>query len=216
MEQTIEVRKQSIYRKEKYEIYVDLAKVPEVMGWAERGLSVRGSLALENAGTYCYQPLVDGQPQGHSHWQFPPVPDDIVRPEEWRDRIKVVAREFVWDAFVPCECQYCGGSGMRANPWPDAQWHEDIPDMQYSTKGMNKWRARALFCQEVVVCWVCGGTGIGKEYLTGMDRKRKTDAKDELEGKGWTLRWRKGPSDYRGWEMERLMVVKEWGKESAK
>lgn len=143
---------------EVYTIACKPEQLEMVQGWLPRGIVVRQSNYIGDASTQ-FQPMdMDAQ----SHWKFGTV-TDTVTPEQVADRIRLVTREYVYDAFVMRECIYCHDVGNREYP----------------------------LGQGVKECHVCRGTGKSARHFAEMDKAERKVALEELTADGWSVQYEK-------------------------
>lgn len=187
--------KRPVYWQEHYDISVSVDKLSMFLQWMDTvGLALVGSLDLGN----CHQAWLPGDTPDSGHgWRYGNVIERLT-PEQCKQWVTIRKLEHVYDASVPCECRYCKGTGMR-NTGENSGLHA------------HTWNVNShMYSQEVIPCWVCGGSGVGREYLNEhkAKSKRHKEIKEQLERQGWKLIYR--PYD-RGWDMQRETVVRSAG-----
>lgn len=101
---------------QRYTIYVkDREQADKIINdWFKRGIVVRASCDLSNAGNMAFQPLTNNNAPSMPHWQYVEN-TDIVKAEDCSQVFKVVLVETEDLGVVPGlfqqDCKYCNGTG---------------------------------------------------------------------------------------------------------
>ncbi len=212
--------------KDQYTITVGADKVEEVLGWFrdKRGIAVLQSHYMPG----CPTAFAPADNQG-ADWRFNGADRDVIAAADCDRLFRVVKLETWYDMSMPSVCEYCekGKRTREKNAVLVGHDTERCPhcgviagfsfDEPYHPKGYRYGYVEGMAMDDsqcaqtrpAAECWVCGGTGVGKRYLSQMGAKEKESAKRELTRQRWKLTYvRSGDAM---WVGERETVVKDFG-----
>lgn len=193
--------------KERYTITVRQDQLETVKGWFTRGITVRQSHYMPEC-AMSFQPIDNDEVH---HWKF--AGDTVVEripAEQCVELFKVVVLETEWDVGVPDKCRYCVDGKRTPENNPVLIRPEQDCELCGNAIGFSFDRpyhahphvsGQDTQCgnvRQAGECWCCGGTGMGKRYLSEMSKKERNQAIREVKAGCHTVQYA---------EVERIAVA---------